>query len=256
MGNVFDTISRFFESGKSKSRSQQKSRRPKEEYSGFERDQKDFERIKSNVIRELGKENEGLMNKVSELKEQTAKLQDLLQWKDTEEKELKMSIENIKTEATKTVELDKKQLDQMSNQITGQISVLSDKLEAQFGQLEIKIDAQGNQDNRNNTDLEEKLTEVLNKGIETIDEKLDKNLSESLEKCDEMTNIISENVHNESVKCFRNIQATLDEIDEKLTVIENKKTSHTGLTALVVITMLVSMGNLALIALMILGIVK
>ena len=226
---------------------------------------------KSRLLRELGRENSELVAKVRELKEHAAVLEDLLDLKEQQAAKLRKALERHEAEEmsiniNEIVDNNEKQVDAMSKQISGQISELSEKFESQVAQLAIKIDAQKEDEKVKNAELLEKLEGAIKSDelLERIEGAV-KN-DELMAKLDELSKVegrndveiiaaINENVHNESVKCYRNIQATLEEIEEKLTNIENKKVSITGTTACVVITLLVSIGNLALIVLRILGIV-
>lgn len=272
MGSMFDSISRIFDSNRGKN-TNQSPRHPQTHNNyvrDFDDDNVDVEKTKARVIKELGRENAELLAQVAELKQQVAVLHDLMDAKEVQAKELEIAMERKDVEnmndINNRIENNNKQIEQTAKQLTGQLNTLSERVDAHFNQLEIKIDAQNNQGGRDSEEQMEKLAatieEKMNGVVEGIDEKLNA-ATEKLEAAalvsdrgnDEIINTISENVHNESVKCYRNIQTILEEIEDKLTVIENKKTSITGTTACVVITMLLCMGNLALIVLMILGIV-
>lgn len=271
MGSMFDSISRIFDSNRGKnSVPRERHPQPSNYVRDFEDDNVDVERTKARVIKELGRENAELLAQVAELKQQVAVLHDLMDAKEVQAVELEKAMERRDVEnmndINNRIEESNKQIEQTTKQLSGQINTLSERVDAHFNQLEIKIDAQSNQGGRDSEEQMEKLTatieEKMNGVVDGIDEKLTA-ATQKLEAAamvsssgnDEIINTISENVHNESVKCYRNIQTILEEIEEKLTVIENKKTSITGTTACVVITMLLCMGNLALIVLMILGIV-
>lgn len=204
------------------------------------RSRADYDLARSNVIRELGRENSELTEQVNELKQETEILRDLIRRKEAEIRDIRSAVEE-------------REFEDMN------INEMADKLEAKLNELEAKVDAQAvlNTDN-----VEEKLTVIMEEKTQAFSKKADELADkmyavtrDSGVDSDQIVNIISENVHNESVKCYRNIQSILEEMDDKLTAIENKKVSISGTTALVVITMLVSMGNLALIVLRILGMI-
>lgn len=204
------------------------------------RSRADYDLARSNVIRELGRENSELTAQVNELKQETEILRDLIRRKEAEIRDIRSAVEE-------------REFEDMN------INEMADKLEAKLNELEAKVDAQAalNTDN-----VEEKLTVIMEEKTQAFSKKADELADkmyavtrDSGVDSDQIVNIISENVHNESVKCYRNIQSILEEMDDKLTAIENKKVSISGTTALVVITMLVSMGNLALIVLRILGMI-
>ena len=204
------------------------------------RSRADYDLARSNVIRELGRENSELTAQVNELKQETEILRDLIRRKEAEIRDIRSAVEE-------------REFEDMN------INEMADKLEAKLNELEAKVDAQAalNTDN-----VEEKLTVIMEEKTQAFSKKADELADkmyavtrDSGVDSDQIVNIISENVHSESVKCYRNIQSILEEMDDKLTAIENKKVSISGTTALVVITMLVSMGNLALIVLRILGMI-
>ena len=204
------------------------------------RSRADYDLARSNVIRELGRENSELTAQVNELKQETEILRDLIRRKEAEIRDIRSAVEE-------------REFEDMN------INEMADKLEAKLNELEAKVDAQAalNTDN-----VEEKLTVIMEEKTQAFSKKADELADkmyavtrDSGVDSDQIVNIISENIHSESVKCYRNIQSILEEMDDKLTAIENKKVSISGTTALVVITMLVSMGNLALIVLRILGMI-
>ena len=204
------------------------------------RSRADYDLARSNVIRELGRENSELTAQVNELKQETEILRDLIRRKEAEIRDIRSAVEE-------------REFEDMN------INEMADKIEAKLNELEAKVDAQAalNTDN-----IEEKLTVIMEEKTQAFSKKADELADkmyavtrDSGVDSDQIVNIISENVHNESVKCYRNIQSILEEMDDKLTAIENKKVSISGTTALVVITMLISMGNLALIVLRILGMI-
>ena len=204
------------------------------------RSRADYDLARSNVIRELGRENSELTAQVNELKQETEILRDLIRRKEAEIRDIRSAVEE-------------REFEDMN------INEMADKLEAKLNELEAKVDAQAalNTDN-----VEEKLTVIMEEKTQAFSKKADELADkmyavtrDSGVDSDQIVNIISENIHSECVKCYRNIQSILEEMDDKLTAIENKKVSISGTTALVVITMLVSMGNLALIVLRILGMI-
>ena len=204
------------------------------------RSRADYDLARSNVIRELGRENSELTAQVNELKQETEILRDLIRRKEAEIRDIRSAVEE-------------REFEDMN------INEMADKLEAKLNELEAKVDAQAA---LNTGNVEEKLTVIMEEKTQAFSKKADELADkmyavtrDSGVDSDQIVNIISENVHNESVKCYRNIQSILEEMDDKLTAIENKKVSISGTTALVVITMLVSMGNLALIVLRILGMI-
>lgn len=204
------------------------------------RSRADYDLARSNVIRELGRENSELTAQVNELKQETEILRDLIRRKEAEIRDIRSAVEE-------------REFEDMN------INEMADKLEAKLNELEAKVDAQAA---LNTGNIEEKLTVIMEEKTQAFSKKADELADkmyavtrDSGVDSDQIVNIISENVHNESVKCYRNIQSILEEMDDKLTAIENKKVSISGTTALVVITMLVSMGNLALIVLRILGMI-
>ena len=204
------------------------------------RSRADYDLARSNVIRELGRENSELTAQVNELKQETEILRDLIRRKEAEIRDIRSAVEE-------------REFEDMN------INEMADKLEAKLNELEAKVDAQAA---LNTGNIEEKLTVIMEEKTQAFSKKADELADkmyavtrDSGVDSDQIVNIISENIHSESVKCYRNIQSILEEMDDKLTAIENKKVSISGTTALVVITMLVSMGNLALIVLRILGMI-
>lgn len=256
-------FSRFFDSGHTRSRSRETKHYDNSEHLAREYE---YERIendlaKANVIRELGRENSELTAQIRELRQETGILRDLIRKKEEEVRELQLAVEEMEFEDMNINEMadnNNKQIEMMNSKLTTQLTEIADKLEARIDDLEAKIDAKPD----NDVDMEAKLAALMDEKTNSFSQKADE-LADKMYAVtrdsgvdgDQIVNIISENVHNESVKCYRNIQSLLEEMEDKLTAIENKKVSISGTTALVVITMLVSMGNLALIVLRILGMI-
>ena len=179
------------------------------------------------TIRELGRERSDLQAQVAELKQQVELLNSLMDAKDKQVKELEEAMENNNTE---------------------QINKLVEQINERFNKLERKLDGGISFDS-------EGFERKMGGRLDDFSSRIEESIRTGTGKNDEMVNVISENVHNESVKCYRNIQVNLDEIQKKLDVVEKKKVSLLGTTACVVVTMLLSVGNLALLVLRILGIV-
>ena len=185
------------------------------------------------TIRELGRERTDLKAQVAELKQQVELLNSLMEVKENQVKELEKAMDNNNTE---------------------QINKLINQIEERFDKLERKLDA-GVDSTIDTADLEYRLSNTIESKMTGVTARMDELAKSGSGNNDEIVNVISENVHNESVKCYRNIQVILEEIQKKLDAIENKKVSLLGTTACVVITMLLSLGNLALIVLRILEII-
>jgi len=185
------------------------------------------------AIRELGRERTDLKAQVAELKQQVELLNSLMEVKEKQVKDLEEAMENNNSE---------------------QINKLINQIEQRFDKLERKLDA-GVDSSIDTADLEYRLSNTIEAKMTGITGKMDEIAKSGSGNNDEIVNVISENIHNESVKCYRNIQVILEEIQKKLDAIENKKVSLLGTTACVVITMLLSLGNLALIVLRILEII-
>ncbi|MBE6014802.1 MAG: hypothetical protein E7241_05505 [Lachnospiraceae bacterium] len=228
MGSMFNNISRMFDSNKDRSdrRGRRRSYDDERRYYSSEDHRPEREAYVDPGyadIREMGREKEELKAQVAELKHQVALLNNLIDVKENQVKELETAMEKKDTETmdiiNESIKDNNRQIQEMTEDLAERISQLSDKIDTRFDDVLGKVSGSGTGNS------------------------------------DEIINTISDNVHNESVKCYRNIQTILEEIEDKLDVIESKKVSITGTTACVVITMLVSMGNLALIVLKILGIV-
>ena len=167
---------------------------------------------------------------------------------DAREREADLVREKAENAATiKAMGREKSDLQAQVAELKQQVELLNSLMEKKDNQLKEFEEAMEN----NNSEQINNLIVQINDRFSKLENKLDVDNG----KNDQMVNVISENVHNESVKCYRNIQVILEEIQKKLDIVENKKVSLLGTTACVVITMLLSLGNLALLVLRILGIV-
>ena len=115
------------------------------------RSRADYDLARSNVIRELGRENSELTAQVNELKQETEILRDLIRRKEAEIRDIRSAVEE-------------REFEDMN------INEMADKLEAKLNELEAKVDAQAA---LNTGNIEEKLTVIMEEKTQAFSKKAD-----------------------------------------------------------------------------------
>ncbi|MBR5338222.1 MAG: hypothetical protein IK152_09580 [Lachnospiraceae bacterium] len=255
MGNMFSNFSRFADSGRRRPGSRDR-RRYEPDY-GYDRRDRYYEpeydgrRPLYDYDRDL--EEERARDREAALvreREESVREAALAREREESAREREASLVREKAENAATIkEMGRERSDLQAQvaELKQQVELLNSLMEKKDNQLKEFEEAMEN----NNSEQINNLIVQINDRFSKLESKMDADTGRN----DQMVNVISENVHNESVKCYRNIQVILEEIQKKLDIVENKKVSLLGTTACVVITMLLSLGNLALLVLRILGIV-
>lgn len=151
---------------------------------------------RSAKIREGKKEknmDDFLLKQIDEFRENAKQLQDLINTKETKVRELQLLVDAREAKANKLkLELDRRQKE--ADSLVGNVEEQVDKL---IKNIEVQQDE--------NT---EEIKNVLD-GVTQEVGKLAKDL-------DDAHSEISEKIHTENVKCYRNIQGLMDEFSEKM----------------------------------------
>ena len=204
------------------------------------------ERTNSNVERE-----DYLLTQIDEFREKAQQLQSLLLSKESKVMELQHIVDEREVKA-KELEyiLNERQrkADGITAEVAKQIDALIEKVTAKMDEIGVSIEKEVSDGQKITTEQMEELKETLasvNAQLETIKGEL------------------SEKVHTENVKCFRNISDLFKGMDEKVDSIQNAeaavekkvKVVHKCTIALIVLTIINMLGVTAII-LMELGVFK
>ena len=163
-----------------------------------------------------------LLTQIDEFRKKAQKLQEMLDTKETKAKELADIVEEreIKAEELKQI-LDERQVkaDGITAQVEHQIDILIDRVNAKMQEIEASmtdnIEGFGKNISGNIDDLERSVGEDISKaGSESSD--MLRSLGELNNQLVALKQEISEKVHTENVKCYRNIQDLFKSMDEKV----------------------------------------
>ncbi len=220
MADMFEKLQDFFRTGKSKSDKR--------------------ERIFISVNKE-----DILMKQIDEFKEKAMELQQMLDFRENRMQELSQVVNEREEKARKlqhVLEQRKQEADRITKEVEECVTLISRKLEGQIGQLSRNIEQQIESLSMANDAKIAQVsvqfdngTEMLANGISAQRDKLDNlnhelprklgdNLGEQilgiktelLEKQDTVKAELSEKVHTENVKSYRNMQTLIEELEAKL----------------------------------------
>ena len=161
-----------------------------------------------------------LLSQIDEFRERAKQLQSLLDTKETEAQELQTLVDERQEKADA--------LDQILQERQEKADDLTHEVEKQIDSIIAKVAAKMDE-------IEATMKDDVADGKRFNEEKA-KELKESLEQVQEQLTVVkndlSEKVHSENVKCYRNVQDLFRSMDEKvdrLTMIEAKATRTQGL---------------------------
>lgn len=191
------------------------------------------ERIKTDVEKE-----DYLLSQIDEFREKAKHLQDLLLSKESKVNELQTIVDEREVKAKELEEIlneRQRRADGISAEVSKQIDNLIEKVSAKMEEIGTTIGA----DLKDGQKLSEEQVAQLRETLEAITEQLDTIKGE-----------LSEKVHTENVKCFRNISDLFKGMDEKIDAVKKdqeismlKITSiHKCTIAIVVLTALNTFG--------------
>jgi len=168
------------------------------------------ERIKIDVEKE-----DYLLSQIDEFREKAKQLQDLLVSKESKVNELQTIVDEREVKAKELEEIlneRQRKADGISAEVSKQIDNLIEKVSAKMEEIGTTIGA----DLKDGQKLSEEQVAQLRETLEAITEQLDTIKGE-----------LSEKVHTENVKCFRNISDLFKGMDEKLDAV--KKDQETSM---------------------------
>lgn len=222
-----------------------------------------------------------LLSQIDEFREKAQRLQNLLLTKESKVMELQNIVDEREGKAKELeVILDERQrkADGITEEVSKQIESLIDKVTSKMEQIGVslgqelqdgqKLGGQQIEDLKNtlatlNSQQIEDLKDTLGSMNEQQAEELKSALSSLNAQLEVVKSELSEKVHSENVKCYRNVSDLLKIMDDKLETmakveqnIDNKtKSIKGGTTALIVLT-IINMLGIAAVILMELGVFK
>ena len=186
-----------------------------------------------------------LLSQIDEFRERAKQLQSLLDTKETEAQELQSLVDERQEKADA--------LDQILQERQEKADGLTHEVEKQIDSIIAKVAAKMDE-------IEATMKDDVADGKRFNEEKA-KELKESLEQVQEqltmVKNDLSEKVHSENVKCYRNVQDLFRSMEEKvdrLTQIEAKTNRTQGLVTVALVFGILNFGVLIALLLMNLGV--
>ncbi len=188
------------------------------------------------ITEEVGKED-FLLSQIDEFREKARQLQELLSSKENKVQELQDIIEERQDAADRVVSGVSEQIDGMVEKVDAKLNELNETFAERLAE---------------NADSSTEQNEEVRKLIQEQNEALVKTIDGLNGQFDRLKNSISEKVHTESVQCYRNMQALIEESDKKLDKIEEEvlsiASSQTKLTIVIIFTVLNFAGIAGIIA--------
>ncbi len=186
-----------------------------------------------------------LLSQIDEFRERAKQLQSLLDTKETEAQELQTLVDERQEKADA--------LDQILQERQEKANGLTIEVEKQIDSIIAKVAAKMDE-------IEATMKDDVADGKRFNEEKA-KELKESLEQVQEQLTVVkndlSEKVHSENVKCYRNVQDLFRSMDEKvdrLAQIEAKTNRIQGLVTVALVFGIINFGILIALLLMNLGV--
>lgn len=192
--------------------------------------------------KELGKEDY-LLTQIDEFREKAQQLQDLLLSKESKVMELQTIVDEREGKAKELEDIlneRQRKADGITAEVAKQIDDLIQKVTAKMDEIGISI----GKDVREGQKLSAEQMEELKETFSTVNAQLETLKGE-----------LSEKVHTENVKCYRNISDLFKDMDEKVELIQNveqnveKKVEsvHKCTIALIVLTVINMLGLIAVV---------
>lgn len=199
--------------------------------------------IKRERIRENVEKEDFLLSQIDEFREKAKQLQNLLATKETKVQELQEIVEEREGKAKELSDmLDERKdaADKVVAGVRGQIDGMVGQVDSKMKELISQVDAKMKELNEtfaerlaenavNSTEQHEEVkklidsqNEEIRKIIDEQNEKISGSVSGIQEPFDKIKGDLSDKIHTENVKCYRNIQTLFEESDKKLDIMKSE----------------------------------
>lgn len=204
--------------------------------------------------REVGREDY-LLNQIDEFREKAQQLQDLLLSKESKVAELQHIVDEREGKAKELEYIlseRQRKADGITEEMTKQIGSLIDKVSAKMDEIETSIHENVGKELSENRELSEKQLAELNE--------LKELLATVTPQLDTIKSELSDKVHSENVKCYRNISDLFKSMEDKLDKVERidevdmKVSSIKKCAIAIIVLMVINMLGLTAFALYELGV--
>lgn len=208
----------------------------------------------------MGKED-FLLQQIDEFREKAKQLQGLLSTKENKVQELQGIVderEGKAQELEQILEERQEKADRMTEAVSAQIQDMLDSVNKKIDDI---ADVLGEQTNASQKSIEESLSglkpaleelkpqleETITPAIRDIDtavQDLNMTIQKVDEKLAEMHTDLMEKIHSENVKCFRNIQAIVTELSEKVEAMDVGEEHFNGLKSKLTLSIILTIVNI------------
>lgn len=174
------------------------------------------ERIIKNVEKE-----DFLLNQIDEFREKAKQLQSLLALKENKVQELQEIVEEREGKAKELSDIIEEHQDAADRVVAGvgtQIDGMVEKVDAKLNELNETFAERLAENAVNSSEQNDEVRKLINEQ----NEKLTETVNSLNGQFDKIKNEICEKVHNEDVKCYRNIQTLFEEADKKTEIIKDE----------------------------------
>jgi hypothetical protein len=206
----------------------------------------------------LAVENDGLLQQIDEFREKAKMLQTLIQTKENQAKKLEGIVAEKEDKAEKLQQIvneRQEKVDGITGEVNKRIKEMERELVEKINVIEETIDSRLKENTSNtnemNNQLKETVTDSNTQALKKIDEKLGTVVTsreiEGIveEQLEETKIVLSEKIHSEDVKLYRNTKDALKDIEQQLYNIENVKDSTNSVKGLLKAVMALSLINFA-----------
>ncbi|SER98251.1 hypothetical protein [Lachnobacterium bovis] len=202
--------------------------------------------------------SDGLLKQIDEFREKAKMLQTLIQSKKDEAKKLEDIVAEKENKAEKLQRLVNERQEKADG-ITGEVSKRIKEMEKELverintieNNIDFRLQESSNHTSAMNNQLKETVTDSNSLALKKIDERLENVVTSKEiegiveEQLEETKIVLSEKIHSEDVKLYRNTKDALKDIEQQLYNIENVKDNTNSVKGLLKGVMALSLINLA-----------
>lgn len=232
-------------------------------------------------IHEVDEKDDYLLRQIDEFREKAQKLQSLLLTKESKVMELQQIVDEREGKAKELetiIDTHQKKADGITEEVSKQIENLIDKVTSKMEQIGVSLGQElkdGQRlDGQQIEDLKTTLAALNGQQMEDLKETLGSmNEQQAVELKDALSSLnaqlevvkseLSDKVHSENVKCYRNVSDLLKMLEDKLDTmakvekdIDSKTKSIKGCTVAIIVLTIINMLGIAAVILMELGVFK
>lgn len=192
---------------------------------------------------DVGKED-FLLGQIDEFREKARQLQELLSSKENKVQELQEIVAEREGKAKELSDMIEERQDAADRVVAGvgkQIDGMIGKVDTKLNELNAAFAERLAENAVNSTEQNEEVRKL----VQEQNEKLTETINGLNGQFDKIKNEICEKVHSEDVKCYRNMQALIEESDRKLEEVKADVAKLSSVKVILLITTILTVLNLA-----------